>query len=398
LPHIGWKGDVVRKPVLAVCVVMAAGFLTVPVAHASPPWLGPGMSKHVCDITLPGEARCHAIIRTDDELNPLATAGPAGYGPADLRSAYAISGNSTRTIAIIDAFGYPNAEADLAKYRAQFGLPPCTSANGCFTKLNEFGQPTPLPANNHAWMQEQAIDLDMTSAICPGCKLILIEAKSASLANLSTAVQTAGQLGVHAISNSYGAGEHSATPTVAARYNIPGVAVTASNGDNGYGVQFPAASPFVTAVGGTSLLHASNPRGWSETVWGRTGAGCSTVFAKPAWQTDPVCTRRTVGDVSAVANPNTGVAVFAPGPSGVSGWFVFGGTSVACPIIAAAYAINGGAVNYAAGIYANPHDLNDITSGRDGTCVKSRAYLCTAEVGYDGPTGLGTPIGTGAFG
>jgi subtilase family serine protease len=387
----------VRKLVLAVCVVVASGFLAVPKAHAFPPWLPPGMSKHVCGLPIAGAVRCHAIIRTDDNLNPLATTGPAGYGPAELRSAYAITTNGTDTIAIVDAYGYPNAETDLATYRAHFGLPPCTSANGCFRKLNQYGWRSPLPSNDISWSQEQAVDLDMASAICPGCKLILLEANTSNLANTSTAVAAAGQLGAHAISNSYGGQESRLEAMLyARRYNIPGVAVTASNGDAGYGVEFPASSPYVIAVGGTSLVSAGNARGWSETAWSKTGSGCSAIFAKPSWQTDRGCTLRTVGDVSAVADPNTGVSVYAPGPTGVSGWYVFGGTSVASPIIAAAYAINGGAVNYAASIYSHATNLNDITSGSDGSCTV--AYLCTAEVGYDGPTGLGTPIGTAAFG
>ena len=386
-----------RKLLLVVCVVLVSGFLAVPRAHAFPwPLLPLGWSKHVCNLPSPGDVRCHAIVRTDDSLNPLATTEPAGYGPADLRSAYAITTNGTDTIAIVDAYGYPNAEADLAVYRAQFGLPPCTTANGCFYKLNQRGQPSPLPTNSIPWSQEQAVDLDMASAICPGCKLILLEANTTSIANMSTAIATAGRLGAHAISNSYGVPESYWYTIYAPRYNIPGVAVTASSGDAGYGVEFPASSPYVIAVGGTSLAPASTKRGWSETAWSGTGAGCSATFAKPSWQTDRGCKHRTVGDVSAVADPNTGVAVYAPGSSGVSGWYVFGGTSVASPIIAAAYAINGGAVNYAASIYSHASDLNDVTSGSDGSCTVP--YLCTAEVGYDGPTGLGTPRGTAAFG
>ena len=151
----------------------------------------------------------------------------------------------------------------------------------------------------------------MASAICPGCKLLLIEANSNSLDDLSTAVATAGQLGAHAISNSYGAAEHRLHAPYEQRYNIPGVAVTVSTGDSGYGVSFPASSPHVVAVGGTSLTRASNSRGWSETVWSGSGSGCSTVFAKPSWQTDSGCGKRTVGDVAAVADPNTGVSVYA---------------------------------------------------------------------------------------
>jgi hypothetical protein len=357
--------------------------------------LPPGKAKHVCDAPAAGAVRCHAEIRTDDNLNPLATLGPAGYGPTELRNAYGITASGTATIAIVDAFGYANAEKDLTTYRAQFGLPSCTTANGCLRKLNQAGQPLPLPVDNISWSQETALDLDMASAICPGCKLLLVEANSNSLDDLSTAVATAGRSGAHAISNSYGAAESKSLATYEPRYNIPGVAVTVSTGDAGYGVQFPASSPHVVAVGGTSLVSASNSRGWNETVWNGTGSGCSAVFAKPSWQVDSGCGNRTAGDVAAVADPNTGVAVYAPGSTGASGWYVFGGTSAGAPIIAAAYAINGGPVNYAADAYSQATALNDVTAGSNGRCG---TYLCTATGGYDGPTGLGTPKSTTAFG
>jgi len=386
----------VRKLFHGVCVfVLGCAVLAVPPAHAAPPPLPPGKAKHVCDTPAAGAVRCHAEIRTDDNLNPLVTSGPAGYGPTELRNAYGITAPASATIAIVDAFGYANAEKDLATYRAQFGLTPCTSAAGCFRKLNQAGQPSPLPGDNISWSQETALDLDMASAICPGCNLLLVEANSNSLNDLSTAVTTAGRLGAHAISNSYGAAESQSFATYEPRYNIPGVAVTVSTGDAGYGVQFPASSPHVVAVGGTSLTSASNSRGWSETVWNGTGSGCSTVFAKPSWQVDTGCGKRTAGDVAAVADPNTGVAVYAPGSAGSSGWYVFGGTSAGAPIIAAAYAINGRPVNYAADAYSQATALNDVTAGSNGSCG---TYLCTAAGGYDGPTGLGTPKGTTAFG
>jgi subtilase family serine protease len=353
--------------------------------------------------------RCHANIRTDDNLNPLAFDGPRGLTPAELRNAYGITANGTATIAIVDAYGYTNAESDLAKYRAHFGLSECTSADGCFRKLNQAGQPSPLPPDNSSWSQEAALDLDMASAICPGCKLLLIQANSNSLDDLSKAVATAGQLGAHAISNSYGAAESRWVAPYEQRYNIPGVAVTVSTGDSGYGVSFPASSPHVVAVGGTNLSGSNGS--WSETVWSGTGSGCSAVFAKPSWQTDSACGKRTVGDVAAVADPNTGVSVYwtAPGTTGGScdpsaavdcPWYVFGGTSVGAPIIAAAYAINGGPVNYAANVYSQATALNDITAGSNGRCIKRIAYLCTAGPGFDGPTGHGTPLskGTTAFG
>jgi len=376
-------------------------FLAVPPAHAAPPKLPPGKAKKVCDTPAAGAVRCHANIRTDDNLNPLVTSGPAGYGPTELKNAYGITADGTATIAIVDAYGYTNAESDLKKYRETFNLP-CTRADGCFQKLNQAGQPSPLPPDNSAaalsWSQEAALDLAMASAICPGCKLLLIQANSNSLDDLSKAVATAGQLGAHAISNSYGADESRWVAPYEPKYNLPGVAVTASTGDSGYGVQFPASSPHVVAVGGTNL---SKPKGvWSETVWSGTGSGCSSVFAKPSWQTDSGCGKRTVGDVAAVADPNTGVSVYwnGPGDNDDLDWYVFGGTSVGAPIIAAAYAINGGPVNNAANVYSQATALNDITTGSNGRCQPKTTYLCTAGAGFDGPTGLGTPKGTTAFG
>jgi subtilase family serine protease len=349
----------------------------------------------VCSAAVPGEASCHARALVDAAGKVVINATPAGLGPAQLRDAYKITstGSSSTVIAIVDAFGYPNAESDLATYRSTFGLSPCTTANGCFRKVDQRGG-TSFPRANTGWEQETALDLDMASAICPGCKILLVEGDTNSFANLAAAVNTAASLGAHVVSNSYGGGEAGTAATEAA-YNHPGVAVTASSGDSGFGVEFPASSPHVIAVGGTSLRTAANTRGWTETVWSGAGSGCSTVYAKPVWQTDTGCARRTVADVSAVADPNTGVAVFGPAQGGKSAFLVFGGTSVAAPLIGAVYGVNGGAVNFAADPYAHIGALFDVTSGTNGTC--SPAYLCAAGAGYDGPTGLGTPNGTTAL-
>jgi subtilase family serine protease len=297
-------------------------------------------------------------------------------------------------VAVVDAYGYTNAEADLAVYRAQYGLPACTTANGCFGKYNENGTKSSYPAQNTGWAQETALDLDMVSAMCPNCKIILVEASTASFADLATAVNRAASLGAHVISNSYGGGE-SGSQYYESAYNHPGVAVTVSSGDSGYGVQFPASSPHVIAVGGTSLYTASNARGWTETAWTDAGSGCSKVYGKPTWQKDPLCTMRMEADVSAIADPNTGVAVYGPVNGSNSAWMVFGGTSVAAPLIGGVYGVNGGSVTYGDNPYANLSWLNDVTSGANGSCGKT--YLCTAEPGYDGPTGLGTPKGVTGF-
>jgi subtilase family serine protease len=349
-----------------------------------------------------GSASCHAHVVKDETGQPFATTGPAGYSPTDLRSAYSVTGTggAGTVIAVVDAFGYPNAESDLAVYRAQFGLPPCTTANGCFRKVNQSGVQGNYPPANTSWSQEAALDMDMVSAMCPGCSILLVEATDASLPNLAASVNRAAAMGAHAISNSYGGGE-AGIQNMEQFYNYAGIAVTASSGDFGFGVEFPASSPNVTAVGGTTLTRSTGTvRGFTETAWSGAGSGCSTVYPKPTWQTDTGCPRRTVADVSAVADPNTGVAVFGPAVACdrriCSAWMVFGGTSVAAPLIAGLYGVNDTAVNHGSNPYRHIAELHDVTSGSNGTCTVT--YLCTAGVGYDGPTGLGTPNGVAAFG
>ena len=300
-------------------------------------------------------------------------------------------------MAIVDAYNDPNAESDLAVYRSTYGLPACTTANGCFRKVNQYGG-TSYPRGNTGWAEEISLDLDMVSAACPNCHILLVEASSSSLSNLFVAEDTAVSLSANAVSNSYGANEFSGENAYDGYYNHPGVAITASSGDAGYGVQWPAASPDVTAVGGTSLAAAGTARGWSETAWSGAGSGCSAIEAQPSWQTRlglPGCSNRMVADVSAIAAPNTGVAVYDT--YNTSGWLVFGGTSVASPLVASAYAMAGNTstVTYGSYPYGHTASLYDVTAGSNGTC--SPTYLCTAQVGYDGPTGLGTPDGIRAF-
>jgi len=339
-----------------------------------------------------GYARCFAQYRVS------LAATPSGYGPADLQSAYnlasvASSNGAGQTVGIVDAYNDGNAESDLGVYRSHFGLAACTTANGCFRKVSQTGG-TSYPRGNTGWAEEISLDLDMVSAICPTCHILLVEAKSNSFSNLAAAVNEAASLGATEISNSYG-GSESSGQAGDTTYHHPGIAITASSGDNGYGVEYPAASPYVTAVGGTSLTRAGNVRGWTETVWSGAGSGCSAYESKPSWQSDGGCSRRTVADVSADADPNTGVAVYDTYRQ--SGWLVFGGTSVASPIIASVYALAGNAstVTYGAYSYSHTSSLNDVTSGGNGSCGGS--YLCTGVVGYDGPTGNGTPDGTGGF-
>ncbi|HZB94817.1 MAG TPA: S53 family peptidase [Herpetosiphonaceae bacterium] len=384
---------------LSTLALLSFSFVFLPKAQAAPP---PWAAVHACAPPAARFARCHALVRTD----VTAQATPAGYGPADLQSAYRLPSNSTfapgagPTIAIVDAYDNPNAEADLAAYRSQYGLPACTTANGCFQKVGVSSSSATagaIPPADTGWGQEIALDLDMVSAICPNCKILLVEAADNSLAALCWAEDyAAGQSGVVAISNSWSAGEASwETRTEADHFNHPGKVITASSGDNGYGVGFPASSQYVTAVGGTSLTRAAGTsRGWSETAWSGAGSGCSAYITKPSWQHDNGCSRRTVADVSAIADPGTGVAVYDTYNSG--GWLVFGGTSVAAPIIASVYALAGNAstVTYGSYPYSHTGSLFDVRSGSNGTCG---TYLCNARKGFDGPTGLGTPNGTGGF-
>jgi subtilase family serine protease len=356
-----------------------------------------------------GHSHCELELLAGLGGLPLASAAPSsGYGPADLQSAYALpssTAGSGQTVAIVDAYDDSTAEADLGTYRSNYGLPACTTANGCFKKVNQSGTQGSYPANDQGWGLEISLDLDMVSATCPNCHILLVEASSNANSALYAAEDTAARLGATAISNSYGGNESSSDPSANTHFNHPGAAITVSSGDNGFGVEYPAASPDVTAVGGTTLSRSSNARGWTESAWSGAGSGCSAYEAKPSWQTDSGCARRTVADVSAVADPNTGVNVYDSNCSSVNqaagscfkGWGIVGGTSASSPIIASVYALAGNAasVNYGSYPYSHTSSLNDVTTGNNGTC--SPAYLCTSGPGFDGPTGLGTPNGTGGF-
>jgi subtilase family serine protease len=419
---------------LTVAAAVLATGLAATGASAAPTAAQPAAATGVLDFgcahpTQAGQARCFGLMRarraSSGRMAPLSTGSPTsvGYTPTDLRSAYNLGGTSGagRTVAIVDAQDDPNAESDLAAYRSAYGLPACTTANGCFHKVNQNGQASPLPAGDYGWAEEESLDLDMVSAICPSCHILLVEASSADTDDLDAAEDTAASTsGVVAVSNSWGADEDSTITAADSHFHHPGVAITASSGDSGYGVIWPASSPYVTAVGGTSLSKAANSRGWTETAWGSAlggegaGSGCSAYEAKPSWQHDTGCAKRTVADVSAVADPSTGVAVYdtynSCGTStycdillslglatGADGWVEVGGTSASSPIIASVYALAGNtaSVTYGSYPYAHTSALNDVTSGTNGSC--GGTYLCTAGAGYDGPTGLGTPNGTGAF-
>ncbi|HWL88045.1 MAG TPA: S53 family peptidase [Polyangiaceae bacterium] len=335
-----------------------------------------------------GFVRCHSKVRVSPEGNIQVNAAPSGLAPKDLLSAYKVPSGGKGTIAIVDAQDDPNAEADLAQYRSTFGLPACTTANGCFKKLNENGKASPLPTADPGWASEIALDIEMASAICPGCKIILLEADQPTIEDLGKAVNTAVTLGATVVSNSYGGGEDNTDPASdKSFFTHAGVAVFASSGDSGFGVEYPAAGANVIGVGGTSLTKSSSARGWAEKAWNGAGSGCSQFTAKPSWQTDTGCKNKTVADLSAIADPSTGVAVFDS--FGVGGWAVFGGTSVASPVVASIFAATKNGAKSGKDVWTHTSDFFDVTSGNNGTCTPK--YLCTARKGFDGPTGWGTP-------
>ena len=356
-----------------------------------------------------GQALCGARVVTDSRGAPQATAAPKGYGPAQFRGAYGLpsSAPAGQTIAIVDAYDDPKIAADLNTYSSQFGLPLCNSSNPCFQKVNQSGSASgPFPRSDSGWSLEISLDVEVAHATCPNCKVLLVEAGSSSLANLSAAVQTAAKLGATEISNSYGGSEFSSelSETYAAPYNQPGIAVTVSSGDNGYGsFGFPAALSSVITVGGTTLnLGTGNTYG-SETVWNGAGSGCSLYVSAPSWQSflGACAGKRGTADVAADADPVTGAAVYdSVKYQGRVGWMQVGGTSLSSPLIAGVYALAGGLPAGSTGgsaLYGHLGDgtvLHDVTSGSNGNCS---TIMCNGAAGYDGPTGVGTPLGIGAF-
>ena len=374
-----------------------------------------------------GRVACLAIKRTlylngvSGKIRPQASIQPMGgiaYGANQLRKAYGVTevGARYKVIAVVDAYHSASAYQDLVDYRAMYNLGPidnCTKQdlpgmegavitevpagkNPCFMQLDQTGK----VAVNHdtqddGWAQETALDIEMASAICPHCSILLVEAKIPTMANFDRAVAVAAEFkGVKSISNSYGGSDNGEFkyPSFAAA-SAKGIAVVASSGDSGYGASAPASFASVIAVGGTSLRLDARGKWDSETAWTKAGSGCSTYNRAAAWQ--PVfmtgCAGKMTADVAAVADPATGVAVAYDG-----GWYTFGGTSVAAPIIAGMYAI-GPDFGDSAGAFtvANAAKLHDITEGSNGRCDVN--YWCNARVGWDGPTGLGTPLGSDAF-
>ncbi len=342
-----------------------------------------------------GALHCYAQIRTDGTGHIQHYANTSGIGPADIKSAYKLdtTKGAGATIAIIDAFNYPNAASDLAAYRSNYGLPACTVASGCLKIVNQNGATSPLPANSPSgddWSVEAALDLDSASAACPNCKLILIEAQDDQGSGLYTANDTAAALGATVASNSWGGPDDGTSASLETHFNHAGTGYFVASGDSGNtgsSPDYPSTSAFVTGVGGTSLVKASNTRGWTEGAWSGAGSSCSKTIGKPSYQTSSVCAKRAAADVSAVADPNTGVAVYN---AANGGWIVVGGTSAACPLVAAMYALTGHGTAGPSYAYAHTTSYFDVTTGKNGSCGTA---MCNAGAGWDGPTGIGSPNG-----
>ena len=339
-----------------------------------------------------------------------ATRGPTGLSPRNARHAYGFdliaNQGAGQTIGIVDAYDDPNIESDLAVFNTTFGLPACTSSNGCFQKIYAAGV---KPNTNAGWALEISLDVEWSHAIAPQAKILLVEAASNSFADLLTAVDVAVRNGASVVSMSWGGGEFSSeTSYDSAHFAVNGVTFTASSGDSGNGVEYPAASPDIVGVGGTTLNVDSSGNYLGETAWSGSGGGQSAYENEPSYQANyPIPNdsvgKRGVPDVAYDADPNTGFSVYdTVRYLGQKGWFQVGGTSAGAPQWAALFAI-ANSLRVAAGkatlgstdtaVYAvaaasvYSSNFHDITSGSNGSC----GTLCTASTGYDYVTGLGSP-------
>jgi subtilase family serine protease len=396
-----------RRFVIALSVVSVLGALSMTQAGAT---AGVVHSKRVCGISTSSKvAQCFARVVTDAKGRPLVHPSVSGYGPSQFHSGYNLPTTviGKHTIAIVDAFSNPNVLSDLNVYNAQFGLPAmkkCARARqtNCLAVLNQNGATSPLPPGNTGWGLEIALDVQTARAICQNCRINLYEATSNTFANLETAVNTAAAAKrVASISNSYGSflSDCSTQPA----YNHPHIAVTVSTGDSGFGIACPANQNTVVAVGGTTLNLNGSGGYVSESVWSGGGSGCSTVISAQSWQTSAgnwaaigCGSGRGMADVSADADPNTGAAVYDT--YGQGGWLVVGGTSLSSPLIASVYALANNVANWnypAQSVYQSPGSLHDVTTGSNGSCAHT--LQCHAGVGFDLPTGIGTPNGLGGF-
>lgn len=383
---------------------------------------------------------CQAIVltRTSSSATPFAFTPPIGYGARELERAYGLAGAPSRagTIVVIGAGADPSLESDLGVYRSTYHLPACTSGNGCFRQVNYLGGAPYPPAtgfNNQFGEEEIAVetslDVDMASAACPQCKIISMQVPlrdgffgnrkhiNTAISHFATGVQTARSLGASAVSISYGypTDKFSDKGAIAAQMDQPGMPIVSSSGDAGFAEragQWPQSLTTVTSAGGTSLYPAGNDRGYSEVAWNGAGSDCSVDLPPAKGQQANISSycggHRAASDVSAVADPYTGVAVYdtyAPATGLPYGFLVVGGTSVASPFIGGIYARapQDPTVEGPNTIYAAPRtDFHDVTAGTNAGLGYCRTVgignpVCDAGPGWDGPTGVGTPNGLAGF-
>ncbi len=393
---------------LALVLALLLGLLTTfaPHATAAPNAPQPRPYKS-CAAVLEGRFHCMSVWHpTSARSSSTSTDGrssttkapkpPSGLHPSDIRKAYDLpkKGAKDQTVAIVDAYDNPNVEQDLAVYRAAFGLPACTTANGCFRKVDQRGG-TRYPEGDPGWGVEIALDVQAVSASCRTCKILLVEADDSEFESIGAAENTAVRLGAAVVSNSYGGAEFGGMWDYARRfYTHPDVAIVASSGDDGFTTaSFPAVLRSTWAVGGTRLKKTKGG-GWTEDAWDGAGSGCSAYVGKPSVQKDANCSMRTVSDLSAVADPESEFVVYDTfGLDGDGPWLAVGGTSLSSPLIAGMIGLAGNAKTVASPtyLYEHPKGLHDVRGGRNGSCGKD--YLCTGVKGYDAPTGLGSPRG-----
>jgi hypothetical protein len=477
-------GDRLRPLAIGAVVVLAVLLANVAAAGAAPLRhkitsrnTGGAAARRLCPAPRRHAASCLVMAlvpssasapgaRTYEPAGGAAAAGPAGgLTPVDLAKAYGYvgsGGGSEQAVAIVDAYDDPNIESDLATFDSNYGLPACTTGNGCFSKVGQTGSSAVLPAvDKRGWTVEIALDVETVHSGCPNCRILLVEANSEAFADLASAVNEAVTLGATEVSNSYGGLETEVASAERSAYDHPGVVIVAAAGDSGYhnwdrlaevgvapGVpDAPASLPTVVSVGGTSLKLTSTAARKAESVWndsgppsGRafkqfaaTGGGCSTLFEAPAWQqglpgwaVTGCGTHRLDNDIAAVGDPYTGFDIYSSykyASSATTGWVTVGGTSLSSPLIAALYGLAGGsrgAAYPAATLYAHlgQASLYDVTAGGNGYCdgvepgpcgepAVNEGYgdldclgttQCDGAVGFDGPAGVGTPNGLGAFG
>jgi subtilase family serine protease len=402
-----------RRLIVCVGVLAVLGVFPATSAFASKP--SPHLkvtsyARPVCSVsTSPKYASCMAWVKTDKAGTPMVNPNVAvGMTPAQFHTAYNLPTTVTGkpTIAIIDAYASPTIYSDLQRYQERFHVSTfhkckTRTQGNCLFVMNERGRTSPLPPNNPGWSTEIALDVEIARAICQNCRIELFEADSATFHDLRVAVNTAADRGAKAISNSYGAPYDCSNQ---ASYNHPGIAITVSAGDSGYGVACPASMNTVISVGGTSLnLNGDNSYN-SETVWSLSGSGCATANTAQSWQSGNAnwpgiaCSGRGMNDVSADADPNTGAAILDS--YGAGGWVQVGGTSLSAPLIASVYALAGNASTWsypAQSVYDSPGSLHDVTTGDNDNGSCPVAAWCNAGSGYDLPTGIGTPNGLGGF-